>query len=139
MFFTLLINMSNFVSIGYYILYDLLEGRIQTQHRAHGPSPRMGKGLFKHQSRPETWTKFEEWRHRNHANPDFTCGLKSEDGKRTDPSSEELEERMHFGNASIDHLHKKVWHHGRHKRRASKEERRYLEKVAITSTFIALH
>jgi len=38
------------------------------------------------------WVKSEEGRHRDHANLDLTCGLRSEDGKQVDPSSEEPEE-----------------------------------------------
>lgn len=38
----------------------LWEERIRTQHRAHRPSLRMGKGLFMHQSKPDTWTKFDD-------------------------------------------------------------------------------
>ena len=43
---------------------------------------------------------------------------------------------MHLGKASIGYLQQKVGHHGRHQRRASKEERKYLKKVATTSTSI---
>ena len=56
-----------------------------------------------------------------------------------DPPSEELEELMHIGNALAGHLYQKVGHRGRHQRRANKEERKYLGKVAITFTFNALH
>ena len=72
-------------------------------------------------------------------NLDLTRGLRSEDGKRTDPPSEEPKEQMHLGNASVGQLHQKVRHHGRHQRLANKEERKYLGNVAITSTFNALH
>ena len=56
-----------------------------------------------------------------------------------DPPSEEPEKRMHLRNVSIGQVHQKVGHHGRHQRRANKEERKYMGNVDITSTFIALH
>ena len=75
----------------------------------------MGKGLFMHQSRPDMWTKSQEERHdEDHANPDWTCGLRSKDGKWTCPPSEELKKQMHLRNASVGQLHQKVGHHGRH-------------------------
>ena len=118
-------------------LLNIVGNRIRTQRIAHGPSPRMDKGPFG--INPDPTRKSEEGRHRDHANLDLTCGLRFEDGKRVDPSSEEPEEQMYLGNALVGHLYQKTRHHGRHQRRVSKEERKYLEKVDITSTFNALH
>ena len=42
-----------------------------------------------HQSRLDMWTKSDEGRHGDHVNPDRTCGLRSRDGKQTDPPFEE--------------------------------------------------
>ena len=83
--------------------------------------------------------KFEEGRPRDHSNPYLTWGQKSKDGKWINPLFEKLEEQMHLRIASFDHLHQKTKHHGRHQKRASKEERKYLGKVVITSTFNAQH
>ena len=81
----------------------------------------------------------EEGRHRDHTNPSPTHELRSKEGRRRDLSSEELEERVHLENASTSHLHQRTGHHGRHQRCASKEDRKYLGKVAINFTFNALH
>ena len=47
-------------------------------------------------------------------NLDPTCGQRSKDGKWTDPSFEEPEEQMHLELASLDHLHQKTEHRGKH-------------------------
>ena len=81
----------------------------------------------------------EEGRHRDHPSPDLTRGIRSEEGRRRDPSSEEPEERVHLENTLVGHLHQRIGRRGRHQRHASKEERKYLGKVAITFTFNTLH
>ena len=69
-----------------------------------------------------------------HINPSPTHGLESKEERWSGWLPEETEEQMFLGNYRTSHLNQRTRNWGRWKRRVSKEERKYLNKVVITST-----
>lgn len=97
--FTVIVTLTT-AKIYYYYYYC---GRVESEHNIEPVGPVRG------------WAKAHLC-----INPNLTCGLRSEDGKQIDPSSESPKNECTLGNASIGHLHQKIVQHGKHQRRASK-------------------